>query len=151
MKFHSKTQERIFNISAPAIQPGIVHPKMTICLKFIHPHVFQDVDKFVFLIGIDLEKFSSTSLVHQRILCSEWVPSEWEFKQLIKNIIIIHMTLVHQLTSCKVESCVCNKQIIIKTLSIILLSLNQERNMHRSSTVYKSKTNVLVYFVVKRQ
>ncbi len=32
-----------------------------------------------------LEFFSITSLAHQRILCSEWVPSEWESKQLIKT------------------------------------------------------------------
>ncbi len=31
----------------------------------------------------DLEKFSITSLVYQWILCSEWVPSEWEYKQLL--------------------------------------------------------------------
>ncbi len=29
-------------------------------------------------------KFSITSLAHQWILCSEWVPSKWESKQLIK-------------------------------------------------------------------
>ncbi len=33
------------------------------------------------LIETDLEKFSMTSLAHQWILCSEWVPSEWESKQ----------------------------------------------------------------------
>ncbi len=31
------------------------------------------------------QKFSITSLAHQWIICSEWVPSEWEFKQLIKH------------------------------------------------------------------
>ncbi len=36
-----------------------------------------------FLIRTDLEKFSIKSLAHQRILCSEWVPSEWESKQMI--------------------------------------------------------------------
>ncbi len=30
-------------------------------------------------------KHYSASRVHQRILCSEWVPSEWESKQLIKT------------------------------------------------------------------
>ncbi len=40
-----------------------------------------------FPIRTDLEKFSITSLAHQWkwILCSEWVPSEWESKQLIKT------------------------------------------------------------------
>ncbi len=32
-----------------------------------------------------MKKCSITSLAHQRILCSEWVPSEWESKQLIKT------------------------------------------------------------------
>ncbi len=32
-----------------------------------------------------MKKCSTTSLAHQRILCSEWVPSEWESKQLIKT------------------------------------------------------------------
>ncbi len=36
-------------------------------------------------IWTDLEKCSITSLAHQWILCSEWVPSEWESKQLIKT------------------------------------------------------------------
>ncbi len=36
-------------------------------------------------IRTDLEKFSITSLAHQRILCSEWVPSEWASKQMIKT------------------------------------------------------------------
>ncbi len=77
-----------------------------------------------------------------------------------KNITIIHMTPVHQLTSCEVKSClfVRNKFIIktlltswIKSKSIILLSpikqsshLNLERNMHRSSTVYKWKQSKIV-------
>ncbi len=30
-------------------------------------------------------KFNIISLANQLILCSEWVPSEWEFKQLIKT------------------------------------------------------------------
>ncbi len=37
-----------------------------------------DVDMFVS--SSDLEKFSITSLAQQSILCSEWVPSEWESK-----------------------------------------------------------------------
>ncbi len=37
-----------------------------------------------FFMGSDLKKCSITSLAHQWILCSEWVPSEWESKQLIK-------------------------------------------------------------------
>ncbi len=40
----------------------------------------------------DLEYFSVTLLAHQWIICSEWVPSEWEFKQLINTSQVIHMT-----------------------------------------------------------
>ncbi len=36
---------------------------------------------FYFFIRTDLEKLTITSLAHQWILCSEWVPSEWESKQ----------------------------------------------------------------------
>ncbi len=38
-----------------------------------------------FFMGTDLEKCSIPSLAQQWILCSEWVPSEWESKQLIKT------------------------------------------------------------------
>ncbi len=38
-----------------------------------------------FFIGTDLEKCNITPLAHQCILCSEWVPSELKFKQLIKT------------------------------------------------------------------
>ncbi len=40
----------------------------------------------------DLEKCSITSLAYQWILCSEWVPSEWESKH---NPQVIHTTPVH--------------------------------------------------------
>ncbi len=49
--------------------------------QFIHLQAIQDVDLLLLLvcfIGTDLEKFSITSLAHQWILCSEWVPSEWD-------------------------------------------------------------------------
>ncbi len=39
----------------------------------------------MFVSSSDLEKCSTASLSHQWILCSEWVPSEWESKQLIKT------------------------------------------------------------------
>ncbi len=52
----------------------------------------------------DLEKCSIASLAQQWMLCSEWVPSEWESD---KNItIIIHTTPVHQLMSSEDKSCV---------------------------------------------
>ncbi len=62
---------------------GIVHPKIKNCWKYTPLQVIQDVDEFVS--SSDLEKCSITSLAHQWILCSEWVPSEWESKQLIKT------------------------------------------------------------------
>ncbi len=54
----------------------------------------------------DLEKFSITTLAHQWILCSEWVPSEW-VQTADKNTTIINMTPVCQL-SCEVKS-ICKK------------------------------------------
>ncbi len=41
-------------------------------------------------------KCVSASVSQQWMLCSEWVPSEWESD---KNITVIHTTLVHQLSS----------------------------------------------------
>ncbi len=46
-----------------------------------------------------------TSLVHQWILCSEWVPSEWRVQKADKDIINRHLPQVNQLTSCEVKSC----------------------------------------------
>ncbi len=40
---------------------------------------------YLFVSSSNLEKCSIASLVQQLILCSEWVPSEWESKQLIKT------------------------------------------------------------------
>ncbi len=53
-------------------------------------------------IWTNLEKFCITSLAHQWILCSEWVPSEWESKQLIKPS-QKSTTNDYNLTSCKVK------------------------------------------------
>ncbi len=78
---------------------GIVHPKKKMYLSSDNPGC-RWVCSFV---GTDLEKFSITSLAHQWILCSEWVPSELESKQLIKTSQVIHMTPVHQLMSYEVK------------------------------------------------
>ncbi len=40
----------------------------------------QDVDEFV---SLSEQVWRNVSLARQWILCSEWVPSEWESKQLI--------------------------------------------------------------------
>ncbi len=53
---------------------------MNISLRFTQ--AIQDVYKFV---SEQILKFSITSIAQQWILCSEWVPSEWESKQLIKT------------------------------------------------------------------
>ncbi len=55
-----------------------------------------------FFIRTDLENCSITSLAHQWIPCSEWVPSEWD-----KTITTIYnMTPIHQLMSSEMQSCV---------------------------------------------
>ncbi len=43
-------------------------------MKMPHPQAITDVDEFV---SSDVEKWE--------IICGEWVPSEWESKQLIKH------------------------------------------------------------------
>ncbi len=53
---------------------AVVHPKIKVIWKCAHLQAIRDVEEFV-----------SSSLVHQCFLCSEWVPSEWESKQLIKT------------------------------------------------------------------
>ncbi len=62
---------------------GIVQAKMNISWRCPHSQAIQDVDEFVS--SSDLEKCSITSLAQQWMLCSEWVPSEWESKHLIKT------------------------------------------------------------------
>ncbi len=78
-----------------------------------HPQNTPDVDEFVSSSG--LEKCVSASVSHQWMLCSEWVPSEWESD---KNITITHTTPVHQFMSCEVKNCVFirNKSLIFKTV-----------------------------------
>ncbi len=78
---------------------------MNICQKCPHPQAIQDADEFVS--SSDLEKLSIASVSQQWMLCSEWVPSEWESD---KNITIIYTTPVHQLTSGEDKS--WNKSII---------------------------------------
>ncbi len=61
---------------------------MKMCWRFTYPHAILDVDEFVYS-SKQIWKFL-VSLAHQWILCSEWVPQEWESKQLIKNKTIIY-------------------------------------------------------------
>ncbi len=87
---------------------------MIICWNFTHTHWPSKVKMGLFLHGNRFGEFSITSLAHQWILCSEWVPSE--SKQLKKhhnNPQVIHTTPVHQLMSCvwSQKLHVCKKQI----------------------------------------
>ncbi len=82
-----------------------------------------------FFIRTDLEKFSITSLAHQWILCSEWVLSERKLikaSQLARNPHIAG----HQLTSCKVKSCVFLR---IKSVKIFYISKPCFRLKYESS------------------
>ncbi len=54
----------------PNITLGIVHPKLKTCSPLGHP-------RWV-CFSSNLEKCVTASLSQQWILCSEWVPSEWE-------------------------------------------------------------------------
>ncbi len=56
-----------------------VYPKTLpkICPKISHPQAIQDVDDFVLL----LEQI----LGNLALFSSEWVPSQWDFKQQIKT------------------------------------------------------------------
>ncbi len=129
---------------------GIAQPKIRLAENTGHPRC-----RWVcFYNRTDLEKLSISSLARRQwIFCNEWLPSECESKQLIKNITIIHVAPVHQFLSCEVKSCmfVRNKSInkmfltsnccfCLKCDSYIhIVHLNQLRNMHRSSTIYKRK------------
>ncbi len=106
-----------------------VHPKMKICWRFTHPQAIKDVDSF-FSIRTDLEKFSITSLAHQWILCSEWVPSEWESKKLIKhhkNPQVIHIQSKNLWSE---KLCVCKRHKSIKTILNPCFWLKYESSIH---------------------
>ncbi len=69
--------------SVPPWIKGIVHPGIVLNIYWSSSHPrFGWVCLFF---ATDLEKFCITSLTQQWILWSEWVPSEWESKQLIKT------------------------------------------------------------------
>ncbi len=52
--------------------------------NFTHSQAFQDVDELVFSSEQIQRNVSISPLAHQKIICSEWVPSGWESKQLTK-------------------------------------------------------------------
>ncbi len=75
----------------------------------------RDVDEFVS--SSDLEKCSIASVSQQWMLCSEWVPSEWESD---KNITIIYTTPVHLVMSYEAKSCM-----FVRIKSIITIFLTK--------------------------
>ncbi len=77
--------------------------------KTAHPQASRDVDKFVSSSEQIWRNFVLHQLAHQCILCSEWVPSEWESKQLIKHHNNPHDSRPSVLWSDNL--CVCKKQI----------------------------------------
>ncbi len=98
--------------------PPLGHGQGALCMSLFSGHPIYRWG-CIFL-AKDLEKFSIASLAHQWIICSEWIPSEWESKKLIKkhhnNPQVIHTTPDPQLTSCEVKiyTFVRNKSIITK-------------------------------------
>ncbi len=77
-----------------------VHSEMKICWRCAHPQAIQDVGEFVS--SLDLEKLSITSLAHQWILSSEWVPSEWESKLIKLSWLKLHNNPHHSSPSVNV-------------------------------------------------
>ncbi len=77
-------------------------PKNDILLKMYSTSGHPRCSRVCFFIGTDLDTFCITSLAHQWILCSEWVPSEWESKQLIKT---FHKSLIDGLRSIIMNYC----------------------------------------------
>ncbi len=66
-----------FQIFAYPAFKGIFNSKMQICWKCTDSQDIKDVHELFF--SPEQVKFSITPLTHhQWILCSEWVPSEWE-------------------------------------------------------------------------
>ncbi len=111
------------------------HPIMKICWKCTHPQAIQDVDEFfIFFIRTDLEKCI--------IACSSMDPLQWmgAVRMRVQTAEKKHHNNPHN------ASPSFNILWNMSLLSITLLStvkrlsrLNQRRNMHRSSTIYKQK------------
>ncbi len=82
--FYVISKQLIFLLLKLSRFNGIVHPKINL-LKMYSLSGHPRCRWVCFFIWTDLEKCSITAVAHQWILCSEWVPSEWESKQLIKT------------------------------------------------------------------
>ncbi len=117
---------------------------MNICWNLGHP-----ICKWVcFFVRTDSEKYSITSLAHQWILCSEWVPSEWESIQLIKtsqlsacNPHLSSPSIVTMSSQCEEEKlCVCEKHIHHSNFKPSLLAHNPEsiikKTMHICNNIF---------------
>ncbi len=68
-KIHTNTPSSLHRVLK-----GTAHTKK--CWKCVHSQFIRDMDGFVSSSG--LEKCVSVSVSQQWMLCSEWVPSEWE-------------------------------------------------------------------------
>ncbi len=83
-----------------------------------------------FFIGTDMEKFIITLLPHQWIICSEWVPSEWESKHHNNpQVGLIH----YKLTSCKAKRWVF---VVNKSIIKMLLTSNCCFQLKYESTIH---------------
>ncbi len=89
-----------------------------------------DVDDF-FSLEV-FEKFSFTSLADKWILCSEWVPSEWEYKRLIKHHINPQFTSITILWNEKLF--VRNKSINISRTSNHSFRLKYQSIIHNNTS-----------------
>ncbi len=118
-----------------------------------------------FFIRTDLEKCSITSLAQLWMLSSEWVRQNESLLNADKTSQLIHTAPVHQLMSCEEKSCVLletntslrrffkMRVLIHNNASAVnkLSYLNQERNLPRSSTIYKPNLQVqmMIFFDVR--
>ncbi len=94
--FDSSLENEKWNLPIPILEKtfALSSPKNKNLLKMCLTSSHLRCKCVYFFFGTDLEKF----------ICSEWVPSEWEFKQL-KHHKAIDSTPVHKITSCEAKSC----------------------------------------------
>ncbi len=83
--FSEQTLERIlqgqYNWVSPRKHESRLKEVVYLVIKILKAYSGCRYRWSYFFSSTDLEKFSITWLAHKWILCSEWVPSEWESKQ----------------------------------------------------------------------
>ncbi len=141
--------EGIWTIAVLGCSYYIVHPQIKISWKCTYPQAIQDEDVFL--------HWNKCGFFLHYITCSPMDPLQWmdaiRMRAQTAEIIIHKIFRYFEEKNCLF---LISKSIMtfltsnqnISSLTIILLSsvkksscLNQERNMHRSSTVYKWKQN----------